>query len=354
MLSRIRFIEYESLHVITLLILAIVPYIVWASGQTYAAELTDRSVSVSTDAPSALATDYIQATLGSVNPIGSIDFQYCTNSPIFNAPCTTPAGLSLSAVSLTAQTGNTGFSIDTVDSNVNTIVLTRAATPALAVASSYTFSNITNPSTPNQTTFIRISTYGSTDGSGTPIDDGSVAFSTSANLSVGAYIPPFLAVCAGVTVTENCSSATGTSINLGTLSSQATATATSQLAASTNSFNGYAIYILGSTMTSGNNIITPVTAPSPSLTGVNQFGINLRQNTNPNVGADPIGLGTAAPSPGYNQPNDFTFVPGSQIVNSPLSTQFNLLTVTYIANVSNNDPPGIYNTTLTYLASTQF
>lgn len=354
MVHRLRFISYEAFYVLTLLILAGVPYIYWASSQSYAAELANRSVNISTASPQVIASDYIKATLGSVNPVGSIEFQYCTNSPVYNAPCSAPAGLDLTNVVLSAQTGNTGFSIDTTDSTSNTLIISRTAVPASAVASSYTLDNITNPSTPNQTTFIRITTYGSVDGTGAPIDKGSVAFSTTSNLSVGAYIPPFLAVCVGQTVTQNCSEATGTNLDMGILSSQTTGTATSELAASTNSFNGYSIYVLGPTLTSGNNIINAITTPSPSQKGINQFGLNLKQNSVPPIGAEVTGLGTATASPGYDTPNTYAFVSGSQVVNSPLSTRFNLLTVSYIANVTDNDPPGIYSTTLTYLATTQF
>lgn len=354
MIARLRVISYDTFHIITLLVLAGIPYIYWASGNSYAAELTDRSVSISTASPSASASDLIKATVGSVNPVGSIEFQYCSNSPIITETCIAPNGLSVSNATLVAQTGNTGFSINTAYSNINTIVLSRTAVPALAVASSYNFSNIINPSTANLTTFIRITTYQSNNAAGTYIDDGAVAFSTTPNLTVGAYVPPFLAECVAVIVASNCSSTKGNNLNMGLLSSQTTGTASSQLAASTNSVNGYAVYVLGQTMVSGNNVITANSSPSPSIKGENQFGINLTQNSNPNVGSNPTGFGTAIPSPGYNQPNNFTFVPGSEIANSPTSTQFNILTISYVANVNKSDQPGIYATTLTYLASTQF
>lgn len=350
----LRRLSLETLQVTSLLILSGLPYIYWVSGQIYAAELFNRSVTISTAVPSATVTDYIKATIGSVTPIGSIELQYCTNSPIPNDTCDTPAGLSLTGAVLTDQTGNTGFTIDTTDSTSNTIILSRTASPALAIPSSYTLSNIVNPSTANQTTFIRITTYESVDGTGAYVDRGSVAFSTTPNLSVGAYVPPFLNLCVGVTVTINCSDATGTNIDMGLLGTQTTGTATSQLAASTNSVNGYSIYVLGTTMTSGNNIIPADSMPTISQKGVSQFGLNLRQNTTPSVGEDPIGIGEAIPSPGYNKPNTFSFVSGSEIASSSVSTNFNRMTVSYIANVNGSQPSGIYDTTLTYLASTQF
>lgn len=347
-------ISLESIQAISVLILAGIPYIYWLTGQTYAAELSDRSVTVSTAVPSAVSTEYIQVTLGSVTPLGSIELQYCSNSPLVEDPCIAPAGLSLNSASLTNQTGNTGFTIDSTDSTVNTIVLSRTAALASAVPSNYTFSNVINPSAANQTTYIRITTYESADATGQYIDKGSVAFSTSPNLSVGAYVPPFLNLCVGVTVTTDCTQASGTNLDMGLLSSQTTGAVTSQLSASTNSVNGYSIYVLGTTMTSGNNVISANSLPATSQKGTSQFGINLRHNTAPNMGEDPSGIGVATPSPGYNSPNYFSFVPGSEIANSHESTNFNRMTVTYITNVNSNQPVGIYSTTLTYLASTQF
>jgi hypothetical protein len=107
-------------------------------------------------------------------------------------------------------------------------------------------------------------------------------------------------------------------------------------------------------MTSGNNTITALSSPTPSLPGISQFGINLRDNSSPQVGEEPAGPGTAAPAPDYNIPNFFTFRPGDTIASSSLSTEFNRLTVSYVANVSADQPVGVYSTTITYLAVAQF
>lgn len=348
-----RRVSLQVLQLITVLVLAGVPYLFW-EGQSFALQFSDRSVTLSTATPSATATHAFQMTFGSTAAVGSIVFEYCTNSPLFDVSCVPPAGLSLSGAALTQQTGNTGFIIDAVDSTATRLVISRAPLAAAAVPSSYNFANVTNPSTNNQTTYVRISTYTSTQGTGSYIDNGSVAFSTSTNFAVGAFVPPFLGLCVGVTVAVNCSQANGDSLDLGILSALAARSGTSQFAASTNDGTGCAIYVMGTTLTSGNNVLPAAAVPSPSSPGTSQFGINLRHNTNPPVGADPAGAGTITPSAGYNSPNLFTFVPGSQIANSPISTDYSLMTVSYLANATAGQPSGVYSTTLTYLASAQF
>lgn len=348
-----RRVSLWATQLITVLVLAGVPYLFW-EGQSFALQFSDRSVTISTAVPSAVASHAFQMTFGSTAAVGSIVFEYCANSPLFDVGCVPPAGLSLSGASLSQQTGNTGFIIDNLDSTATRMVISRVPVAAAAVPSSYTFANVTNPSADDQTTYVRISTYGSSDGSGSLIDNGSVAFSTSTNFAVGAFVPPFLGLCVGVTVAGDCSQTNGDSLDLGILSTQAARSGTSQFAASTNDPTGCAVYVLGTTLTSGNNILPAAAVPSPSSPGTGQFGLNLRRNTNPPVGADPTGAGTITPTAGYNSPNLFTFVPGAQIGNSPVSTDYSLMTVSYIANTAAGQPPGVYSTTLTYLASAQF
>lgn len=293
-------------------------------------------------------------TYASSTTVGSIVFQYCIDSAMPGDPCTPPAGLDLSSVALVQQTGNTGFSIDTVNSTPNKIVLTRPPTSASPVQSTYTFSPVTNPSTVNQTTYVRISTYTTADGTGPLTDKGSVAFSTTQTFTVGAFIPPFVELCVGVTVAPDCSSTNGDSIDLGTLSSRSTKAATSQYAVGTNDVTGYETFVIGSTMTSGNNVIPAAGTPTNNRPSTSQFGLNVRKNNGPLVGLDPTGTGTGVPAAQYDTPDLFSFVSGSLISSSDLSTEFNRMTVSYIVNVNPSQPAGVYNTSMTYLASVQF
>src|SRR5579884_2078691 len=206
-MRRLRHLSLEAIQILSVAALAGIPYFFWI-GQGYAAELTDRSVTISTATPSASANDSFNITIPSAQPVGSIVFQDCANSPKFLESCSPPAGLDVSGAVLAAQSGNSGFSIDAADSSPNEIVIGRPAVPTTAQPSSYIFNNITNPSTNNVTTYVRISTYASSDGSGSYIDNGAVAFSTSTTFEVGAYIPPYLNLCVGVIVADNCADAT--------------------------------------------------------------------------------------------------------------------------------------------------
>jgi hypothetical protein len=292
-----------------------------------------------------------QATSGN---IGSITFEYCSNSPIRFDPCVAPAGLDVNSTNLVSQTGNTGFSIDGPDTTANTIVLTRAVSPGVIGPSSYFFDNITNPSTAGESVFVRIWTHTSTDGSGPQIDGGAVAFAVQNIFNVGAFVPPFLRICVGITVAPDCSSLVGDSLDLGELSSIRANAGTSQFATATNDPSGYVIYALGTTMTSGNNVIPSLGAPTASAPGSGQFGINLRANLAPAVGQEPVGLGTATPTVNYDIPNRFLFNSGDSITTADLPSNYNRMTVSYLVNIPKNQAGGIYSTTFTYVATVQF
>lgn len=319
-----------------------------------AALLGNRSMQVTTALVSTASNHKFDFTIITSGTLGSIAFEYCSNSPLFDVACTAPSGIDVSSASLATQSGNTGFTIDTVNSSSNKLVITRSASAAATVASSYTFNNVINPSTPNRAIFVRISTYSSTDGSGSFTDNGAVAYATVSPLNVNAYVPPFLSLCVGISVSVNCSSVSGSSINLGILSPNKAAFATSEFAAGTNGATGYSVFTLGTTMTSGNNIIAANSLPTDNRPGTAQFGINLRANSNPVVGADPQGSGSATPQSNYNAPNLFVYQNGDKIAGSSLPSDFNKMTASYVVNVPSSQEPGVYSTTLTYLATADF
>lgn len=319
-----------------------------------AAQLENRSISISTAQLGAQATHLFLFDVASTTNIGSMSFIYCTNSPLFSDPCAAPAGLNLSSVNLASQSNNTGFTYSPADSSINTIVIQRPAAAGVVGPSSYSFDTILNPTTPAQTTYVRIATYASADATGPAIDMGSVAFSSVDIFRVDAYVPPFLTFCAGIYVTLNCNSVTGNYIDIGELGANITATGMMQFSGATNDPSGYTTYLNGYTMTSGNNIVNALAANAVSNQGTSQFGLNLRANTNPSVGLEPVGLGTSTPTPGYGTPNSYRFVDGEAITVSNISTEFKIFTASYIVNVSSSQPPGVYVTTMTYTAVASF
>jgi len=321
---------------------------------THAADLTQRSVAPASSEP-LVATEYtVEFDLPGSSTLGSISVLFCGNSPLPEEPCTPPIGLDASGAGLITQSGETGFSIDG-SSTANHIILSRTPAVTTATTLSYEFNNIVSPQTANQSYYVRLATYASIDATGSVIDDGSVALSTAQQLNVSLYVPPYLEFCVGVSIVgQDCTSANGNQVNVGALSPDATATGFSKFLAATNASGGYTVQVAGTTMASGNNVITRLNSPASSQPGSKQFGINLRGNTSPSVGLEPSGPGTAQPNPKYNQLNNFAFTSGDTVANAPTSNDKVTFTASYIANVDDELPPGRYSTTLTYICTGSF
>ncbi|HSX46922.1 MAG TPA: hypothetical protein VLF87_02965 [Patescibacteria group bacterium] len=317
--------------------------------------LGSRSVRLSDSTVSAQATYVFGFSyLNTSTAVGSVKIEFCANDPIPEDACVVPNGFDASARVLASQAGQaTGFVVDP-SSNVNTIIMSRVPNNPTLGNSSYIFDNITNPDTVGSY-FARLQTFSSIDATGSPIEEGGTVFPITNGLSVSTEVPPYLRFCAAVTITNfDCSSATSFFIDLGEFNSGQTSKASSQFLAATNALSGYSVTINGTTLTSGNNVIPPLASPTSSSTGTSQFGINLRSNSNPNVGNDVGGPGTAGPSGNYANPNQFMYQPGDTLTTVPNSNDNRKFTVSYIANIAANQPPGFYATTLTFICLANF
>ena len=316
--------------------------------------LPNRSIQLSDAEPAAAGVTYLVSfDILTPGTIGSIRIQFCSEDPIADQPCTNPSGFSASGAILSAQTGTNDFSIDP-SSTVNEIILTRTAGAVGVISMSFTFDNITNPSTLGSF-YARIQTYATTDASGLATDKGGIAMTTASGFDVTTEVPPILTFCAGVTVTsDDCSVIVGDTLDVGILSSRQTAKGTSQFVVGTNASGGYTVSIEGTTMTAGNEIITPLTNQTASQTGVSQFGINLRQNSNPALGEEPGGFGVGSPAAAYNSPNFFRFRNGDTLATRAATENYRKFTVSYIANIPSTQAPGVYATTLNYICLANF
>lgn len=318
---------------------------------TGASQLQNRSISVRDTRAGQTTNHVFDFEIGSTDPLGSIVFEYC-ESPIPNLPCNVPVGLNTSAATLSNQSGETGFSIYSTTNNQ--IILTRSIAPANLVPASYDFGDIVNPTATNETFSVRISTYGSIDGTGTQIDWGSVVSSTTQGVEITTEVPPTLQFCVGVTIPTDCASADGYFLQLGELRSNQTRTASSQMMGGTNADFGYIVTASGTTMASGSNEISAMSSRTTSKVGTSQFGINLRANSSPAVGAEPTGTGIATPTVDYSVPNQFKFVNGDIVASSNDETNEVKFTVSYVVNIPNGQAPGIYTSTMTYLCVATF
>jgi len=117
---------------------------------------------------------------------------------------------------------------------------------------------------------------------------------------------------------------------------------------------GYSLSINGTTMLSGTNVIPALVSNDVSRPGTSQFGVNLRNNSNPDTGLNPSGSGTASVAANYNVPDRFRFVTGEQIASSSTSDEYRKYTVSYLVNIAKNQAPGIYVSTITYLCTATF
>jgi hypothetical protein len=355
-----------------------------------AAQITARSLTLQAGAdpilnggsrPSAVVRHFYSFSLPTTASVGSIQFKYCTLAAAPGVICTTPAGLSTTSATLGAETGLTGFSM--VNTTNGSPYLTRSAASGTG-AVTYRLDGITNPSgascglpiQDNCTFFVWISTFASTDTTGSATDTGTVTASTAQQITLTGTMPESLVFCTGGTVTTtagvpDCATASSGAVSFNQLFSPTdTATATSQMAASTNAGAGYVITINGPTLSSGSNTISPMAtlaAGDLGVHGISQFGTNLKANTtttsNPARGTEvaPAVNGTnyrGQAKIGYASVDHFRFVTADTIAASDNGgaggTDAQIFTNTYIVNVPGSQPAGTYTTTLTYICTPTF
>lgn len=335
-------------------IMPIVIILVTSTSLVSAATLAQRSLTIANNTPGAV-TDYnLSFNLSTDQTIGSIELQFCANSPLINATCTVPQNINVDNAVVQSQSGVTGFTLSN-SSNQNTIILSRSPSNASVGTVGFNFSNITNP-TINGTFYGRIEAFSTSTPSGTPLDQGGLALELANGYSISVTVPPYILFCTAVTIAnDNCSSsANGDYINFGYLSPNTTVTGESQILIATNAQHGYSIQISGNSLTSGNNVLPALINDANALPGQDQFGINLVANQYPAVGSNANGPGTGGPMNGYNQSNLFKFDNGDVIASSSAPSNYRTYTISYIININKNQQPGVYSTTLTYIALGNF
>lgn len=144
-----------------------------------------------------------------------------------------------------------------------------------------------------------------------------------------------------------------TNVDLGTLDTESTATGTSVFWVRTYLSSAYIVQTMSPSLTSeGGAVIAPKSAPGAPSLGTEEFGINLVNNTNPDIGDNPFNVpdntfADAEVANGYNVPDLFKYAQGDIIARSAATpgnqavgrTDF---TISYIANISPITPAGSY------------
>ena len=139
----------------------------------------------------------------------------------------------------------------------------------------------------------------------------------------------------------------GGSQNMGLLNSGNTGTAVSTIKIRNYLSNGYVLQIAGAAPSQGSHTLTTLTTPTTSHQGAEQFGINLADNTSPDIGAAAVQVPSGTFSFGvvnsdYGTPDLFKYIDGDVVAHSPSSTGETDYTMSMIINVSNATPGGRY------------
>lgn len=317
------------------------------------ATLADRSLTVSDSRAAVTARYTFRFRPTTTDPIQLVQLEVCANDPFPGTPCTAPTGFDASAAVLMNQSGDSGFTISPL-STANRIVLERPPAPSNAQLNSYEFGGIVNPAN-KSTYYVRFQTFAGNSLSGPANGNGGGAFAITSGVDINATVPPYLLFCVGVTVQGlSCSAVSGNYLNLGEFSSRQASQGTTQMLAATNAIDGYTIRINGRTLTSGINTIPALPGADISRPGVSQFGLNLRANSAPAGGQDVTGTGNGVPVSSYDQPNFFRFNSGDVVAASNAPDEARKYTTTYIVNVSTGQAPGVYVSTMSYVALGNF
>lgn len=180
------------------------------------------------------------------------------------------------------------------------------------------------------------------------------AFGDSGNIMVNLLTDDQVAVSS--TVAETLTFALGaTSVALGTLSNSAVVSSSHTVTLATNAVSGLVLTVSGSTLTSGSNTINAMATAAASAVNTEQFGINAKLNTTPNVGAECSGTSPiAAAATGYSTVNNFKFVTADTVISSSAGINSTSCTISYIASITAATEAGSYTTTLTYNATANF
>lgn len=140
-----------------------------------------------------------------------------------------------------------------------------------------------------------------------------------------------------------------TNVDLGSLSSTSTKTATATFSVKAYLSHGYTVINASDPPKNNSYTMNALSIPTASIIGNEQFGINLVANTSPiSFGANPVhnpdstfSFGQVAAD--YSSANFYKYVKGDAVAYSTSSSSATNYTVSYIFNMSNVTPGGTYN-----------
>lgn len=376
--------------------------------QVNAAEIDNRQVTLSTSQSGATDVTYsVSFDTGSAGNVDAMVIQYCDGSPIIgDATCANTRSFqwynsAATDLALANQAGITDWTVDTTNTTATTLILTRSGAPnagdpgsgttiSFDIGSTGNSDGVTNPGTDNSAFYLRILTYGTTGGAqaytpGTPgshVDDGGIALSTAEQIDISARVQERLTFCVGTAnPTAACGGVSGNTVDLGVLGTGINYASTeSQIAyaqVSTNAAHGATLsYIadhlkVGATACVDNdadksvndvktdqclNYETDADVLNAEITGGDeQWGLAITGHEND--GTETVNQFTADAGPyDYDTADEFSFTPNTatQIASSSSVVDSEQVNIDFAATSSLTTPTGLYQTTVTFIATSKF
>lgn len=356
---------------------------VFVMSPAHAAQVTSRFIQVTSSAASATDVTYtVSFKAGSSHTVRGIVVQFCGNSPLVNTGCTAPTGFNLgpATLALANQVGISGFTVDTVNSTTNTLIITNAAGSALTggttvvafdAGSSGGADGVTNPSPNNQTYYARIVTYTTVAGAqgyvdtnvdtaAAHTDDGGIALSTASQITITSKVQETLTFCVYTGV--NCA-AGGTAVALGDANGVLANTAlvytdsSSKFDLATNASAGAIVRLKGDTLkTAGGTFSidphgTTCTADSV-VTSLEQFGVRVTASGAPLVPDVPYNC--AAGNHTFDVANTNTAYGQAIADTGGGALDIQTGTMEFAAKSALTTEAGIYTTTITFIATATY
>ena len=390
---------------IAALVFATLSPILLSSARVSAAQLGARSITLeSSEAGLAGVTYDIDFDVSTNHSnLEEIVVDFCTESPLLGDTCTLPTGMSVAAGGLSVTSTNIGTAGNYTISNVDTTgVVIDLATEAAAVTADggatpvvpddvqLAIDGFTNPTGVNETFYARIVTYdvngaAASYTSASPnahVDDGGIAMSTAEQITVTARVQEQLNFCIGTANPgANCTGVSGTDIDLGVLTN-------TDINHSSEDNDGEGIeyaYAQLSTNASRGAVITYY-GDDLKVAGETCTGTSLDQCITPNADGDASvltntaegwGLGvsslngdahgtttnlTVAEAYNLDAAEEYSFVANTTttLANSDSSSPSTSvvdneeLQIDFAATAAATTPAGIYQTTLTFVATGTF
>lgn len=149
------------------------------------------------------------------------------------------------------------------------------------------------------------------------------------------------------------------SVNFGELEQNTTGTGTANVQVRTYLSSGYNMIIAGSAPKINSHTMATPNTPTPSTPGTEQFGINLVDNSSPDIGDNPEQVPDGSfsfgiPTANYNISNQFMYQNGAIVASSNTSSGQTNYTLSFIANMSKTTPAGVYTTDLSVVVVAAF